>query len=172
MMKIPLEINHDIVTLKTSTLSLTDEQRITLEEHIESILGTVDERQAFVKIGNCPSFILNDANLTREEIARLAHWRQAHRQCGEGEIHENCPVCEEGKRKTKGFKKNDKYREEVTSNNTPYHRMYADGYGGQQSFGCESSQGAKGGFVFSCPSSGTIKVKLYATLEQFPAILY
>ncbi len=34
------------------------------------------------------------------------------------------------------------------------------------------SQGAKGGFVFTCPASGTIKVKLYATSEQFPAILY
>ena len=84
--------------------------------HIESILGTGDERHAFVKMGNCPSFILNEANLTREQIARLTHWRQAHRQCGEGEIHENCPVCQEGKRKTKGFKKNDVYRDEVTSN--------------------------------------------------------
>ncbi len=36
----------------------------------------------------------------------------------------------------------------------------------------ESYQGrAVGGFVF-VPSSGTIKVKLYATTKQFPAILY
>jgi hypothetical protein len=54
----------------------------------------------------------------------------------------------------------------------PYHRLYADGYGGQRSLGEESYQGAKGGFVFTCPSTGTIKVKLYATSEQFPAILY
>ena len=38
--------------------------------------------------------------------------------------------------------------------------------------GAESYQGAKGGFVFTCPSSGTIKVKLYAASAQFPAILY
>ncbi len=38
--------------------------------------------------------------------------------------------------------------------------------------GEESYQGAVGGFVFVCPSSGTIKVKLYATSKQFPAILY
>ncbi len=38
--------------------------------------------------------------------------------------------------------------------------------------GEESYQWAKGGFVFVCPSTGTIKVKLYATSEQFPAILY
>jgi hypothetical protein len=49
---------------------------------------------------------------------------------------------------------------------SPYHRLYADGYGGQRSLGEESYQGAKGGFVFVCPSTGTIKVKLYATSEQ------
>ncbi len=38
--------------------------------------------------------------------------------------------------------------------------------------GEESYQGAKEGFVFVRPSTGTIKVKLYATSEQFPAILY
>jgi hypothetical protein len=38
--------------------------------------------------------------------------------------------------------------------------------------GGENNQGAKGAFVFVCPSSGTIKVKLYASSEQFPAILY
>ncbi len=36
----------------------------------------------------------------------------------------------------------------------------------------ESYQGAKGGFVFVCPVSGTMKVKPYATTKQFPAILY
>jgi hypothetical protein len=38
--------------------------------------------------------------------------------------------------------------------------------------GDESYQGAKGGFVFVCPMSGMIKVKLYASTKQFPAILY
>ncbi len=60
----------------------------------------------------------------------------------------------------------------VTKNLEPYWRMYVDGYGGQRSMGEESYQGAVGGFVFVCPSSGTIKVKLYATSKQFPAILY
>ena len=38
--------------------------------------------------------------------------------------------------------------------------------------GDESYQGAKGGFVFVCPVSGSMKVKLYASTKQFPAILY
>jgi hypothetical protein len=60
----------------------------------------------------------------------------------------------------------------VTGKLPNYHRLYADGYGGQRSMGEEIYQGVKGGFVFTCPASGTIKVKLYATSEQFPAILY
>ena len=60
----------------------------------------------------------------------------------------------------------------ITKNLEPYWRMYADGYGGQRSMGEDSYQGAVGGFVFACPASGTIKVKLYATSKQFPAILY
>jgi hypothetical protein len=35
-----------------------------------------------------------------------------------------------------------------------------------------SYQGAIGGYVFVCPVSGRIKVRLYATVEQYPAILY
>ncbi len=38
--------------------------------------------------------------------------------------------------------------------------------------GDESYQVAKGGFVFVCPMSGMIKVKLHASTKQFPAILY
>jgi hypothetical protein len=38
--------------------------------------------------------------------------------------------------------------------------------------GNESYQGAKGGFVFVCPVSGSMKVKLYASAMRFPAILY
>ncbi len=172
-MKISMEINDDIVTVRTMPLDLTKEQDVKLGVYIEDVLGDNIQEHAFIKIVDCNSFIMNEANLSPEERARLAHWRQAHRQCGDGIVRENCPICEEGKRKTKGFKKNEEYRDSVTQSFLPYHRLYADGYGGQRSLGEESYQGAKGGFVFVCPSTGTIKVKLYATSEeQFPAILY
>jgi hypothetical protein len=35
-----------------------------------------------------------------------------------------------------------------------------------------SYQGAIGGYVFVCPVSGKIKVKLYATTDQYPAMLF
>ena len=38
--------------------------------------------------------------------------------------------------------------------------------------GDPSYQGAIGGYVFACPVSGCIKVKLYASAEQYPAMLY
>ena len=125
-----------------------------------------------MKLGKTPSLIMNEAKLTREEKARLDHWRMAHRKLKGDLTNETCPVCVEGKRKTSSFKRNEEYRELVTKNLEPYWRMYADGYGGQRSMGDESYQGAVGGFVFACPASGTIKVKLYATSKQFPAILY
>jgi hypothetical protein len=50
--------------------------------------------------------------------------------------------------------------------------MYVDGYGGQKSLGGDSAGGAKGGIIFVCPISGSIILKLYATLKEFPAILY
>ena len=171
-MKIPTDTIDDIVAMKTSALDLSAELERCLNDHLREIIGDSKEGNAFVKLEECASFIMNEANLSREQMARLIHWRQAHRQAGEGVIHENCPICEEGKRKTKGFKRNEDYRRMETKKFPPYHRIYADGYGGQNSMGEESYQGAKGGFVFVCPSSGTIKVKLYASSEQFPAILY
>ena len=85
-MEIPMEINDDIVTMRTMPLDLTNEQEIKLDAYIEEVLGGSKEENAFMKMGECNSFIMNEANLSPEERARLAHWRQAHRQCGEGVI--------------------------------------------------------------------------------------
>jgi hypothetical protein len=171
-MQIPTETIDEIVALKTTNLDLSSEQERNLIEHLRETIRERKDGPFFFQVEQCTSFIMNEANLTREQMARLVHWRQAHRQTGEGVVHENCPICEEGKMKTKGFKRNKEYRGRETKKFPPYHRIYADGYGGQNSMGEESYQGAKGGFVFVYPSSGTIKVKLYASSEQFPAILY
>jgi hypothetical protein len=138
-MEIPTDTIDDIVAMKTTPLDLSEEQEKGLTDHLREIIGNSKERKAFVKLEECSSFIMNEANVSREQMARLIHWRQAHRQSGEGVIHENaCPICEEGKRKTKGFKRNQDYRAQVTKKNPPYHRIYADGYGGQNSMGEES----------------------------------
>jgi hypothetical protein len=100
--EIPTETIDDIVAMKTSVRELTDEKEKGLIDHMQGIISEGKGGPAFVQVEQCASFIMNEANLSREQMARLVHWRQAHQQAGEGIIHENCPICEEGKRKTKG----------------------------------------------------------------------
>jgi hypothetical protein len=97
-MEIPLETVDDIVTVKTLPLSLTPEQLSGLTGHMERVINGIVEGPALINQEQCTSLILNEGNLSSER-GRLIHWRQAHRQSGEGRIHENCPICEEGKRK-------------------------------------------------------------------------
>ena len=116
---IPLETSDGILTLRAGEANLTKGQMEGLDSHIDTI-NVKGEGRAFVKLGQCPSFILNEANLTREQIARLEHWRLAHRTTKGDGLHENCPICAEGKRKTSSFKRNDKYRDQVTKKCAPY----------------------------------------------------
>ena len=46
------------------------------------------------------------------------------------------------------------------------------GYGGGGSLGGESYEGAIGGYLFVCPSTGEKHHKLCASHEQFPAALF
>ena len=72
-MEIPMEINDDIVTMRTMPLDLTNEQQTKLDAYIEDVLGSNKEENAFMKIDECNRFIMNEANLSPEERARLAH---------------------------------------------------------------------------------------------------
>ena len=54
----------------------------------------------------------------------------------------------------------------------PWFRVYLDGYGGGKSMGSESYEGAIGGYLFVCSSTGDVHHKLYASHEQFPAALF
>ena len=47
-----------------------------------------------------------------------------------------------------------------------------DGYGGGKSLGGESYEGAAGGYLFVCPSTGEKHHKLHDSDEQFPAALF
>ncbi len=131
--------------------------------------------------------MLNAARLGDYQRARLWHNRLAH--CapsvpvtmGEAtnvliKLNEDCPVCDQSKMKVEPFPKNDP---QLHISNPPFWRTYADGYGAGKrgalegsSMGGESYEDAVGGYVFACPSSGTLRRKLYATTLRFPAILY
>ena len=64
----------------------------------------------------------------------------------------------------------------VTMACPPFWRIYLDGYGGgkggKDSMGKESYEGAVGGYLFCCVSTGTIDCRLYASHEQFPVALH
>ena len=124
-----------------------------------------------------PSLVMNEAKLDDVEVARLWHWRTAHSGAevpvkmgaAKVKLNEDCYCCDQAKYKSHSYKRNST---DTYAGNEPFWRVFCDGYGGQLSMGSESYEGAVGGFVFVCPTSGTVKKKLYATTEQFPSILY
>ena len=61
---------------------------------------------------------------------------------------------------------------EISMGRPCWFRVYVDGYGGGNSMGCESYEGAIGGYLFVCSSTGDIHHKLYASHEQFPAAVF
>ncbi len=122
--------------------------------------------------------ILNEAILKTEEYERLLHWRFGHANSKllqamglieKSHLNEDCYCCNKAKFKRAPFPKNEGSFVAIAE---PFWRIYCDGYGGQRSLGSKSYGGAKGGIVFVCPISGSIIVKLYATMKEFPAILY
>jgi hypothetical protein len=54
----------------------------------------------------------------------------------------------------------------------PFFRVFCDGYGGQQSLGEESLEGAIGAYLFVCCSTGSTDIRLSASHKQFPIALY
>ena len=172
---IPLITQNGILMLMTIVVDFTRQQKDEVKKYIKSMKNEEKDGNLFhfsKKMKICPVLIMNEANLTDTQLLRLDHWRHAHRLTS-GERHrERCPACEQSKHKHGSFKRNKEYLGTGPATQVVYWRMFCDGFGGQRSMGDESYQGAKGGFVFVCPVSGKMIVKLYATTKQFPAILY
>jgi hypothetical protein len=170
-----------ILMVKTEE-PLSEEQKLSKEfqEHVQNLLYKRATEYCFDDAwverkdttgSSSTTLIVNEAKLTRIEKERLDHWRSAHRTTTGDRFNERCSLCEKAKHKA-SFKRNPLFNGTSATTSKPYWRLYADGYGGQQSMGDISYQGATGGFVFVCPVSGRIKVRLYATTAQYPAILY
>jgi hypothetical protein len=189
--RIPLVTMNGILMVKSIPWNANREQLKSLNLLIEDNANGVNDRYCF-EVANSwsepfgdldadkdyeqrceelPAIIINEAQLTQPERNRLDHWRFAHRSSSGKRYEERCHTCEQSKHKSV-FKRNDVFHSTSTSTGKPYWRLYGDAYGGQRSMGAQSYQGAVGGFVFVCPISGRIKTKLYATQEDFPAILY
>ncbi len=189
--QIPLEAMNGILMVKSIAWGANHEQLKSLDKLIEdnahkrndyycfsvanswsTPFGDLDAHKDYdIRGEELPVMIINEAQLSQPERDRLDHWRFAHRTSTGKRYGERCHTCEQSKHKSV-FKRNDIYHGTSSSTDKPYWRIYGDGYGDQRSMGAQSYQGAVGGFVFVCPISGRIKTKLYATQEDFPAILY
>ena len=131
------------------------------------------------------SLVLNEAKLSEKEKAWLWHWRWGHgdwngpvrasEDMDEADklttvkLNVDCAICDKARFKRGSFPRNDPT---LHAADPPFWRCYVDGYGGQESLGGESYDGAIGGYVFYCRSSKTLRNKLYASHEQFPVLLY
>ena len=178
-----LATKRGILLLKTLQIEQHEREDSRLNKFIDKMVlyreqdccFTYDEETSeYVKdkgIAASTTLVINESKLSRQELSRLDHWRMAHRTSSGDRYSEQCQCCEMAKHKS-SYKRNDRYNGTTLSTNKPYWRMYADGYGGQNSMGDPSYQGAIGGYVFACPVSGCIKVRLYASAEQYPAMLY
>ncbi len=173
---IPLQTSGGILTLQTIPLDLSPTLKWHLEGEIDKAIKGIGENHYCIQVEKFQverhtSLIMNEAHLSKEEAARLHHWRIGHRIEGKDGLNENCPVCIEGKKKVGSYKRNYEFHGHTVGPIKPYFRLYCDGYGGQNSMGEMSYQGGIGGFVFGCPS-GSIKIKLYGSTDQFPSILF
>ena len=177
LITIPLTTTAGILMVKTIPWNLDENQIKRINFLVDDVITKSLDHFCFqlegeVAVGNTlPCLIMNVGKLSRLEYNRIYHWRHAHRSPIGIKYEERCHTCEASKHKST-YKRNSLFQGTTVSTNLPYWRLYSDAYGGQRSMGIESYEGGIGGFVFACPVSGTIKAKLYASLEQYPAVLY
>ena len=133
--------------------------------------------------------VLNVSKLKEEQTARLWHFRLLHR---DGEVpvemtrrerasgikcstvlNEDCATCDHSHLKVAPFKRISKDNPVfgIREKFEPWERVHCDGYGGQDSMGCKSYDGAVGGFVFVCVATRARRRYLYSTKAQYPVIL-
>jgi hypothetical protein len=180
---LPLEEGQGILLLRTFRHKPNEELKQKLNDYVgnllkgNNLLPHVIDLEA-LKDGDETVLIMNEGKLRNENYERLLHWRFGH--CSTqvlkamdlietSYLNEDCYCCNKGKFKRQPFPKNEGAMVAVAE---PFFRIYLDGFGGQRSLGCDSLEGAKGGIIAVCPISGSIIIKLYATMKQFPAILY
>ena len=84
-------------------------------------------------------------------------------------LNEDNVVGDEAKFSRRAFKANDPT---VTMDCPPWWRVYIDGYGGQNSLGGESYEGAVGSYLFVCCSTGSTDAGCMPSHEQFPVALH
>jgi hypothetical protein len=84
-------------------------------------------------------------------------------------LNEDNMVADLAKFKRSAFPRNNPNN---TMNCPPFYKVMVDGYGGQNSLGGTSIEGAVGGYLFVCVSTGSTDIRFYANHTQFPIALH
>ncbi len=71
-----------------------------IEEHYENEKVTNNQPVLYDKETNQPVFIIYEAKLTKTEMERVDHWRNAHRSSDGSRYKERCHTCEQAKHKS------------------------------------------------------------------------
>ena len=134
-----------------------------------------------------PTMIFNEAKAEPDEKARLYVRRFGYCNSGlfrhmgpKGKpefaefpvlpvVNEDNLVQDLAKMTRKSYPKNE-YADDMSC--PPFWRVYCDGYGGQDSLGGESYEGAVGGYLFVCVSTGSADIRFYSSHKQFPIALH
>ena len=133
--------------------------------------------------------VMNISKLKEKQVSRLWHWRLIHRhveipveitrkkraegiECSEV-INEDCATCEHAHLKVAPFKRvrKDNPAYGIREALEPWERVHWDGYGGLNSMGVKSYDGAVGGFIVVCVATSARRRYLYSTKAQYPVIL-
>ena len=136
-----------------------DSLRTTAIVRSEAKLSTAERSRLYCRrLGYC------DTNLF-QKIQKMPEYSTMPKLCALNEVSKD---IDEAKFRPKSYhRKGPEYLQSLLR----WHRAYVDGGGGGGSLGGESYEGAIGGYLFVCPSTGERHHKLYASHEQFPAAL-
>ncbi len=109
MVKIPLGEESGILTLKTKELLLHSAEKHSLDRYVDKLLEIDEKGRDHCLRVTRSSLVMNEAHLSKLEQQRLMHWRTARRVSlepgkGKDKLNEDCVVCDEAKRKTRGIK--------------------------------------------------------------------
>ena len=132
VVKIPLGEDSGILTLKTKPLLLKTEERASLDQYVDKLLAMDKGDEDHCLRVSRSSLVMNEAHLSSIEQKRLEHWRTAHRVSLEPgkaseKLNEDCVVCDEAKRKTRGYKRNFEFTGLTQGPLMPFFRLYMDG---------------------------------------------
>jgi hypothetical protein len=167
-----------------------DEIKAEMEQEVNKLTGTITINNMLVSTllacrTSLSTMVMNEGRLSIDERSRL--WCRRFGYCDTAiftkmkdmQEYGNFPnvrqLNEDNRIQTQAkFKRSPyiKHEPKTRMDHPPWWIPYCDGYGGQGSLGGESYEGAVGGYLFVCPSSGAEDLRLYSSHDQFPIALH